>query len=225
MTEIFREIDEALTYDRLMAWWRRYRILAIAALVVALSVGLGWQLWQQARDKRLLQSGERFFELLAKTKPATATKEVPIDNLEGGHELLAGYKILWAFKRAQILSGQKQWQLAHDTLEEVVAEQSNDKLYRNYARLWQASNSIKQGKLEDALRLLSPLTLSNGSKDDASLRALALYLKASIILAEGGRVVEAQEDLENALSLGTIAPELRTKIEQAQTALGLSAEK
>ena len=219
MTELFREIDEALTYDRFTAWWRRYRILAICSLVIALGVGVGWQFWQRAHDKRLLEAGERFFELLAQTRTSTAADGKIAKNLADDETLIEGYEILWAFKRAQIFTEQQQWQVAHDILEQVTANKAHDKLYRNYARLWQASNSIKQEKLKDALQLLAPLTASSGRADDSSLRAFALYLKASIKLAQDGNVLEAKKELETALSLGKIAPELRAKIEQAQTAL------
>ncbi len=215
MTEIFREIDEALTYDRLMAWWRRYRILAIALLVVLMSIVLGWHFWQQARAKRLLQSGEIFFELLAKAQPS----------ISGDERLLGGYEILWAFKRAQILGGQEKWDSAHEALEQIAVDKSLDSLYRDYARLWQASNSIKRDKLEEAQRLLSPIALRDGGGgDDKSLQAFALYLSASITLATGGKVEAAREELEKALSLGKIAPELRARIEQARRALSSGLE-
>ena len=224
MTELFREIDEALTYDRFMASWRRYRVLAICSLVVALGSVVGWQFWQRAHDKRLLEAGEKFFELLEKTRASTVAdakiaKNLLAKNLTDDETLIEGYAMLWSFKRAQIFTEQRQWSAANDVLARVTADKSLDKLYRNYARLWQATNLIKQNKLEDALQLLAPLTAASGGADDASLRALALYLKASIGLAQNGNALEAKKELEAALSLGKIAPELRAKIEQAQTAL------
>ncbi len=216
MTEIFREIDEALTYDRLRALWRKYRLVMIASIFVALVFLFGFLTWRSIEADRLERSGELFFELLENRSND--------DSLADLEDLRGGYKILWSFKRARFYAESGDLENARVSLERVSSDSSLDSLYRGYAQLWQASLLIEQGDdLAGARKLLLELSASRSS-DESSLQALALYLLASVAIEQGSAVGDidiamVRGYLDKALSLGALSSEIRTRIEQAQRAV------
>ncbi len=52
MSEIFREVDEALREDRAKVLWQRYGNIGIAVVAVVLLATGGWVYWQDYADKR-----------------------------------------------------------------------------------------------------------------------------------------------------------------------------
>ena len=52
MSEIFREVDEALREDRAKILWQKYGTIGIAVVAVVLLATAGWVYWQDYSDQR-----------------------------------------------------------------------------------------------------------------------------------------------------------------------------
>ena len=220
MSEIFREVDEALTYDRLRALWKRYRIAIVATLLLAL-VSLGaWQAWQYRQQQQRIRSAETFFELVRRNETRELSPQEQ-KNLSGG------YRMLWLFSRAKTFAEQKKWQQAQQALQAISDDGSLPSLYRGYAQIWHASLDIEQGRLEAAEKRLAALTdktqktLDNTPALPPALQGLALYLQATIRAAHNHRQGNegALEILTRARATENLAPVLRRRLQEAERAL------
>ena len=218
MSEIFREVDEALTYDRLRTLWRRHRVKIAAALLLALASLAAWQAWQYRERQKQLRSAETFYELARKQATAQdATQELSPQEQKN---LRGGYRMLWLFARAKALAERQEWQKAQQALQEIHDDVSLPALYRDYAQILQASLDIEQGNLTDAEQRLAPWSETNSASPTPSptstsaLRGLALYLQASLLAAQGNRE-RAREQLTRARAQDNLAPALRRQLQEA----------
>ena len=217
MSEIFREVDEALTYDRLHALWKGHRIKVLATLLVALASLASWQAWQYRQQQQRTRAAETFYELLR--KDAQKGDQVTVAELSPQEQqsLRGGYRMLWLFSRAKIFAQQAEWQQAQQALQQIADDGSLPQLYRRYAQLQQASLDIEQGKLAAAEKRLATLT-SKKNDDIPALQGLALYLQASLLATQGNKK-DAHDLLTRARSLDNLAPALQRQLQEAEHTL------
>ena len=224
MSEIFREVDEALTYDRLRALWQRHRLKIVATLLLALVSLAAWQAWQYRERQKHLRSAETFFEIARKNEtqqtaqdssqnspPASPQELSPQEqqNLQGG------YRMLWLFARAKTFIERQEWQQAQQALQAVSDDGSLPPLYRGYAQIWQASLDIEQGRLEAAEKRLAALKITQNTP---ALQGLALYLQAAILAAQNNKK-NALDLLTRARAKENLPPALRQRLQEAERAL------
>ena len=220
MSDIFREVDEALTYDRLRALWNRYRLPIVATLLLALVSLAAWQAWQYRQQQQRIRSAETFFELARRNETRELSPQEQ-KNLRGG------YRMLWLFSRVKTFAEQKEWQQAQQALQAISDDGSLPPLYRGYAQIWHASLDIEQGRLEAAEKRLAALTdktqktLDNTPALPPALQGLALYLQATIRAAHNHRQGSegALEILTRARATKNLAPVLRRRLQEAERAL------
>ena len=213
MSDIFREVDEALTYDRLRTLWNRHRFKVVATLLLALGSLAAWQAWQYREREQRARSSEAFFELWRNDETRDLSPQEQQD-------LQGGYRMLWLFARAKAFAERQEWRKAQQALQAVADDGSLPPLYRGYAQIWQASFDIEQGRLEAAAKRLAALNTKSRKtiEDSPALQGLALYLQAAILAAQGNRK-EAQNFLSRARAISTLAPVLHKRLQEAERAL------
>ena len=217
MSEIFREVDEALTYDRLRTLWHRHRLKIVAMLLLVLASVLAWQTWQYKERQKHARSAETFFDLLRKNATQDSSQEFSTAlSPQEQKNLLGGYRMLWLFARAKAFAEQQEWQKAQQALQAIDDDNSLPSLYRHYAQIWHASLDIEQGRLEAAEKQLA--ALEDKTQNTPALQGLALYLQAAI-LTEQGNQKEVQDLLTRALAKSNLAPTLRRQLQEAEGAL------
>ncbi len=220
MSEIFREVDEALTYDRLRTLWNRHRLKIVATLLLVLASVLAWQTWQYKERQKHARSAETFFDLLRKNTTQDSSQNSSQKNStalspQEQKTLQGGYRMLWLFSRAKAFAEQREWQKAQQALQAIDDDNSLPPLYRHYAQIWHASLDIEQGRLEAAEKQLAAL---EDKTQNTPLQGLALYLQAAI-LTEQGNQEDAQDLLTRALAKSNLAPTLRRQLLEAERAL------
>ncbi len=215
MSDLFREVDEALTYDRLRALWKRHRIKVVATLVLALLSLAAWQAWQYSERQKNIRSAETFFDLLHKKKTQELSQQEQ-QNLQGG------YRMLWLFARAKTFAQGHEWQKAQRDLQEIADDGALPPLYRRYAQIWHASLDIEQGRTKAAEQRLAALmekkTIADTSALPSALQGLTLYLQATLLATQGNRQ-DAHDLLIRARALNNLAPVLRRRLQEAERAL------
>ena len=232
MSEIFREVDEALTYDRLRALWQRHRLKIVATLLLALVSLAAWQAWQYRERQKHLRSAETFFEIARKNETQQTAQNSSQDSSQNSPQdsppaspqelspqeqqnLQGGYRMLWLFARAKTFIERQEWQQAQQALQAVSDDGSLPPLYRGYAQIWQASLDVEQGRLEAAEKRLAALKITQNTP---ALQGLALYLQAAILAAQNNKK-DALDLLTRARAKENLPPALRLRLQEAERAL------
>lgn len=156
MTDIFREIDEELRYDKLLRLWRRHRI-AIIVVIAGLILGTaGYVGWKDYSEKQALARAQAFQVALdLAAQPDDATALAALDRVTDGSD---GYAALARLQKAaiELRSGNTAGAIAiYDAL---AADSSAEQTFRDLATLLLALNALDTGEPDELIARLAPLT-------------------------------------------------------------------
>ncbi|HLW27961.1 MAG TPA: tetratricopeptide repeat protein [Kiloniellales bacterium] len=185
MSDFFREIDEEVRRDQLLATWRKYRVLIIGAVAAVILGVAGFQAWQAYEQRQRVAAAERYAIAEAQLEAGERAQALQRFAQMADPDDKA-YGLLAAFELARLAAEDGNAQLALETWGSV-AEGSAPQAYRDAAILAAASFRIDQGEVEEGEAMLEPLTEAG-----RPYRALALELSAVAALA--------REDLDAARS-------------------------
>lgn len=177
MTEIFREIDEELRYEKLQRLWRRYRVLIIAAVAGLVLGTAAYVAWKDYREKQALDRARAFAEALDAAAADEATAAAVFDGVaqeDDGYGALARLHKAAAERRAGNDSA------AIAIYQEMAADSSLDSTLRDLAVILLALNSLDTAQPDELIARLAPLT----GEDDA-WRYSARELTALLLLRKG----------------------------------------
>lgn len=192
MSDIFREIDEEVRRDQLLATWKKYRYLIIAVVAaVILGVG-GYQAWQSYEQGQRAAAAESY----ALAEAQLGEGEIQ-DALRRFAELAdpdgGGYALLAAFEVARLAAENQNSELALETWGEI-ADSGAPLTYRDAAVLAAAGYRIDRGEYQEAETMLAALT-----EPGRPYRALAVELSAIAALGRDDAQT-ARERLEGLLA-------------------------
>ncbi len=211
MSDIFREIDEELRRDNLMALWSRYGRYVIAAVVLALVVAGGIAAWRAHELSARQAQSARFASALALEragKNGDAAIVFKTIAKEGG-----GYAVLAAFQDAALLAKSGDHQKSAAAYDRIAANSSVDPSFRGLATLLSVMQQAHGADPKETIARLEPL-ITQGSP----WRPTALELTASAELQRGDKSAALRD--YNKLADDRAAPaDLRARAAEMAAAL------
>jgi hypothetical protein len=206
LTEIFREIDEELRYEKLQRLWRRYRVVIIA-LVAGLILGTaGYVGWKDYAEKQAQERARAFAAALdAAAQPDDAAALAALDAVAAGSD---GYAALARLQKAAVELRSGNTAGAAAVYESLAADTSVETTFRDLAVVLLAVNALDTGDPDELIARLAPLTA-----DGNAWRHSARELTALLMLRKGDTA--GARDLLTALSADAAAPAgLRQRAEE-----------
>ena len=178
MTEIFREIDEELRYEKVLRLWQHYRV-AIIALAAGLVLGTAaYVIWKDYTEKQALARAQAFAAALEATaQPDDAAAIAALDGLAQGED---GYAALARLQKAavELRSGNDAGALA--VYENLADDSGVESTFRDLAVVLLALNSLDTAEPDELIARLAPLTA-----DANPWRYSARELTALLLLRKG----------------------------------------
>ena len=212
MVDIFREVDEDVKRDRLLALWRRWRwhaIGAAAVLVFGTAAGVGWR---DYRESAATDRGARFVAAMRLAEDGayerSARAFAQFAEAEGG-----AYGALARLRQAAVLS------LSGDAPGAVAAynaliDSDADPLFAELAHVLASQHLIDRGETRAVEGRLQPIADGTGP-----WRFLARELVAVAALQDG-RLTEARQGLEALRDEEGVPDGARARAESLIAALG-----
>ena len=177
VTDIIRDIDEEMRRDAFLSRVRRYAWVFLLVVVVVLFIVAAGYFWQNRQaSMRSAQAGELSSALtLAETdaEAARAQLEALVAGSSGGNALVAGFEL------AEIEARAGNTEAAAAALE-ALAEARGGDAYAKTASLFSAYTELDSAEPASLLARLDPLIA-----EDASFTALAMELKAQVLIRTG----------------------------------------
>ncbi len=210
---VFREIDEELRRDRLLALWRKYGRLAIGgalAVVVVVAAQVGWEEYSRQQTLAVGVQYHTATELLGQGNEDTARAAFAMIGKEGGE----GYASLARFHEAALVSAKGDTEGAIQIYREIAEDGDTPVTLRNLARILGAYRRIDREDPDTLVSELEPLAAA-----ESPWRHSALEITALVAIRSGERA-KARE-IYTGLAADPDAPEmLRQRAEEMSTALG-----
>ncbi|WP_413205256.1 tetratricopeptide repeat protein [Rhodospirillum sp. A1_3_36] len=178
---LFREVDEDLRHEKMVAFWKQYGGLVIGAaiLVVAIVAGAqGWKAYQASDREAAAAQYEAAQDLVAKgdTQGALAALEAVAENDSSGYAPLA------SLSRAAILAQDGKTEEAVTAYKSVASDDRVDPVFRDAARVLAVMRGMDVLDPADVDSLLEPARAGTGP-----WRALAEELAAMSTLKRGDK--------------------------------------
>lgn len=212
MSEIFREVDEALREDRAKVLWQRYGNLAISivtAIILATAGYVFWKDYAEGRDQALTDT------LLAALEDSESDPTGAIDALavlaaDASDRQGVIARLHEAALRAEIGDADG----AVDVYRRLADDGSVQDAWRNLARLLAVLHSLDTGDPDQLADELRPLTA-----EDSPWRFSARELTGLLALRQGD-TAEAQQ-IFDLLAIDPFAPSgIRARAEELSAAAG-----
>ena len=159
MSDVFREVDEELRRDRLLALWKRFGAYIIGAAVALVLVVAGRAFWTDYIDTKRQAESNAYDEALAAFQTDAEAGRSALRAIVGGGN--DGYAALARFRLAAELQRSGQAGEAVLQYEALSADSSLNGRLRGLAGLMTASLYIDQGREVEARELLISLVADN----------------------------------------------------------------
>lgn len=179
MSDVFREVDEAVREDQLKRFMKRYGLL-LGIILVAVVVGIGgWQVWSSWQHGNRVENSDAYAAAMlaarqGKTQEALEALGTLADPGEGEVPTLA------AFAQARILVGEGQRDSAIRIWDAIAASEAAGPIYQDVALLLSVMHQVGQAPSQELSGRLAPLT-----GETEPFRPLAQELQALLALDAG----------------------------------------
>jgi hypothetical protein len=207
LSDVFREVDEAVREDQIKRFFKRYGLaVGIGLAVLVLGIG-GWQLWRSLEHSARVDSSDSYAAAMlqarqGQTQAALESLTALADPAEGEVATLA------AFARARILLGEGEREGAVQLWDQIAASEASGPIYRDLALLLSVMHQIGHAPAQDLSERLAPLT-----GETAPFRGLARELQALLAL-EAGETARAKELLEGLRDDPTTTADQKERVSQ-----------
>jgi hypothetical protein len=178
VSDIFREIDEELRRDNLLALWSRYGRYLIGIAVIALAVAGGIAAWRAHELSERQAQSARFASAVALAragKSSDAAMVLATIAKEGG-----GYAVLASFENAGLLARSGDHNKAGAAYDRIAADSNVSPALRGLATLLAVMQVAPETNPKATIARLAPLTAA-----DSPWRPTALELTAAAELKLG----------------------------------------
>lgn len=159
MSDVFREVDEELRRDRLLALWKRFGAYLIGAAVALVLVVAGRAFWTDYVDDKRQAESSAYDEALATFQTDAEAGRSALSAIAGGGN--DGYAALARFRLAAELQRSGQAEAAVLQYKALSADGSLNGRLRGLAGLMMASLYIDQAREVEAREVLISLVADN----------------------------------------------------------------
>lgn len=206
MSEIFREVDEALREDRAKLLWQKYGNMAISiatAIVLATAGYVFWKDYAEGRDQALTDT------LLAALEDSESDPTAAIDALAAlADDASDRQGVIARLHEAALRAETGDADGAVDVYRQLADDGSVQDAWRNLARLLAVLHSLDTGDPDQLADELRPLTA-----EDSPWRYSARELTGLLALRQGD-MAEARQ-IFDLLAVDPLAPSgIRTRAEE-----------
>lgn len=206
MSEIFREVDEALREDRAKLLWQKYGNMAISiatAIVLATAGYVFWKDYAEGRDQALTDT------LLAALEDSESDPTAAIDALAAlADDASDRQGVIARLHEAALRAETGDADGAVDVYRQLADDGSVQDAWRNLARLLAVLHSLDTGDPDQLADELRPLTA-----EDSPWRYSARELTGLLALRQGD-MAEARQ-IFDLLAVDPLAPPgIRTRAEE-----------
>jgi hypothetical protein len=211
VSDIFREIDEELRRDNLLALWSRYGRYIVAIVVAALLVAGGIAAWRAHQLSERQAQSARFASAVALAragKTSDAATVLATITKDGG-----GYSALASFENAGLLAKAGDHKQAAAAYDRIAAENSISPAFRELATLLSAMQALPVGDPKGIIARLAPLTAAGNPWRPT---ALELTAAAELRLGDAKAAMGAFKSLADDL---TAPRDLRARAAEMAAAL------
>lgn len=157
----YREIDEDLRRERMIAFWKRYGgLIAGVALLLAL-IAVGYQGWRYWQGKEATEAAELYGQAIAQLEAGdTAAANTVFGTIAGEYKNAFGTLAL--LQQAAVAASEGRREDAARAYQQVAMDNGAEATYRDLARILGASNGIGILGDNEIDQLLNPLRSSVG---------------------------------------------------------------
>lgn len=222
----FREVDEGVRRDRMIALVRRYGPPAVLLIVLLLAGVLGWRVYEVRQEANLREQAAVYSAALdaaglgvsvvaagEETPPEVDPRTAAAAFADAAARIEGGYRHLARLHEAGFLVRERDFAGAL-TLYDAVAAETDDANLRGFAAFLAASAALEAEGPDAAIARLEPLAAPGAALRFSALELLGVaHLRAGDKEAAISRLAAILEDPE--------APaELRRRAEEMMAALG-----
>jgi predicted negative regulator of RcsB-dependent stress response len=169
--------------EALRQWWRDNWAWIVGGVVLGVGLLVGWNYWGSHRQRQAESAGQLYSDIEAAVAAGDAAKAQ-----EKLTVLIGDFDSSEYAQQGRLLVAKTHVEAAKfaeaEALLRTVADQSKDEELAAVAKLRLARLLIQEGKHDDALKLLEPLTTGGFSAQAREIRGDALFAKGD---SEGAR--------------------------------------
>jgi hypothetical protein len=213
VSDVFREVDEAVRQDQLKQVWKRHGWLILGVtLAIVLGVG-GWQAWKAYEADRRTEASDAYAQALQQARvgqvqPSLEALASLADPADGEVGTLA------AFAQARVLAGQGQTAEAVAIWDRLAASDAAGPSFKAAALILSVQHQMGAGDPTQLAARLQP-QLADGQP----FRAAAIELTALLALEQGDKT-RARELLDSLVTAEDASASLRDRAQQLLQAIG-----
>lgn len=214
MSDVFREVDEAIRQDQLKQLWKKYIPIIIVVVVLVVGGIGGWQLWSYLRHSDNQGDSDALAAALAlgregKVEESLAALQSQAADLNEGETAT-----LAAFAAGRILVGEGRVEEAIALWDRIAANRNTQHSYRDMATLLSVMHQVDSGDPTTLADRLQPLTAEGNA-----FRPTAQELMALLAL-RGGEEERARQILSALVEDSATPGGMRGRVQQLLSALG-----
>lgn len=212
---LMREIDEELRQDQFKKFWDAYGNYIVGVALAVVIVVAGYQGWQAYDKSRKVEATDRLIGAVSLVDQGDAEAALGVLTEIAG-DSVDGISAIAAFRKAAVLSGQKDHSAAASAFKNIAANSALPQRYRDLATVLAAGQELEADKsnAEAVISALAPLT-----QPTHAWRHSAREISAAAALTAGNK--DQARDFLQAIALDAQAPNgLRSRAEELIQAIG-----
>ncbi len=202
-----REVEEELQKERLLNFWKKYRIAILGGLVIILGITIGSEIYRSWFDKVRLSESDQFEQAVILTYTGQDEQAVQIYQ-KLAESAKTGYKYLAQMRLAQDAFINNNNKTGIQYLTALMNDGKAPQSLRDVARLSVVGHQIGIVPAEQLQKDLQPLL----DKQNA-FYATAVELQA-VLLLEQKKSTEAVDVLNKAIGLPTLSAEAKDRLKE-----------
>lgn len=209
---IFREVDEDVRRDQLLALWRNYGKYLVSGLVAIVAGVLSFQLWQDHREGRMREEAGIYMDAVSAAgdaEPVVAARLLE----EAAASLDGGYGLLVDLRRAHALREAGRMEEALD-IYDSVSDRAAPPVLSAYVTYMAAGAALKLDNPDAVIARIEPLAVPDSPLYYSLTELLgAAYLQAGDAAGARAQFAALNEDPE-------APPQIAARAEEMLAVLG-----
>jgi len=179
VADIFQEVDEDLRRDKALVFWKKYQNHILAFVIIVIGAAAGISGWRAYRQHQIETSGTAYLQAMETLERDPKAAGPQFDALANGG---SGFAVLARFQQANLALKNGDKAKAAQLFQAIAGDGSVDKAMKDVAAILGGLTLLDLGKLDDASKLVAPLT-----GDNQPYRFSALEIQGQAAFASGDK--------------------------------------